>query len=571
MNGSPLLHIDNLLVTPSVGGRPVVNNVSLTVAKGEVLALIGESGSGKTTLALSALGRVRPGLTVRCGSVRLDGRDMISASQGDLRRLRGRAVSYIAQSAAMSFNQRMRLDRQVTEPARMHDAMPMADAIRRAHELYRSLDLPNADVIGSRYPHQVSGGQLQRFMIAMGLLLHPNLVICDEPTSALDVTTQVEVLRSLKVGIRDHETAALFVSHDLAVVAQVADRIAVLKKGDLIECGTTAEVLTNPQQAYTRELIAACRRWPVSAAAPSPAKERRAGSVHLEVDRIVAGFGPVNEGKPAVTILKDVSLEVRRGQVVAVIGESGSGKSTLARVIAGLHAQVGGEVRLAGGVLPRTIGKRSREELRRVQMVFQSADTALNSKHTVGRILDRVLRFFGRVRSAERPARIAELLAMVQLPAEYANRRPSQLSGGEKQRVNLARALAAGPEVLLCDEITSALDTVVAASIIRLVEDLRDRLDLAIVFISHDMATVAALADEVVVLQRGAVVECGPARAVLTQPQSAYTRLLLSSVPELRAGWLEDSAPGAVHGETKVPSPSQGQELRAAAPHARSI
>lgn len=548
MNASPLLEISRLLVMPDAGGRPVVNDISLTVGKGEVLALIGESGSGKTTLALSALGHVRQGLSARDGTVRLNGINMISASAGRLRQLRGRTVSYVAQSAAMSFNQRMRLDRQVTEPASVHGALPASQALRRAHDLYRTLDLPKPDSIGARYPHEVSGGQLQRFMIAMGLLLHPNLVVCDEPTSALDVTTQVEVLRALKAAIRDQQTAALFVSHDLAVVAQIADRIAVLRKGQLIETGTTAQILDAPQEAYTRELIAACRQWPVSSSVSSQRQPAGIAGIagdakaYLQVSGVVAGYGAVRDGEPAIKVLDDVSLKVRRGQVVAVIGESGSGKSTLARVIAGLHPQARGQLRVAGELLPPGIASRTPEQLRRVQMVFQSADMALNSRHTVGRILNRVLKFFDRVPRAKRPARIAALLNMVNLPAEYARRRPSQLSGGEKQRVNLARALAADPDVLICDEITSALDTVVAASIVRLIEDLRDRLNLAIVFISHDMATVASLADDVMVLQRGRVVESGAVSQVLTDPQTPYTQLLMRCVPELRRGWLEDTA-----------------------------
>lgn len=571
VSSPPLLDINGLVVTPAFGGRPVVNGISLQVARGEVLALIGESGSGKTTLALTALGRVRPGLAIRHGAVRLDDRDMLTASSRELRRLRGSKVAYIAQSAAMSFNQRMRLDRQVTEPARMHDAMPSVQALRQAHKLYRKLGLPSPETIGSRYPHQVSGGQLQRFMIAMGLLLNPNLVVCDEPTSALDVTTQVDVLRALKAGIRENDTAALFVSHDLAVVAQVADRIAVLKKGELVECGTTAEILHDPKADYTRELIAACRRWP---AADKPARVQACdGDLHLEASGIVAGYGAGSAGQPAIRILDEVSLKVKRGQVVAVIGESGSGKSTLARVVAGLLPQSAGTVRLAGADLPRGVSRRSRDQLRRVQMVFQSADTALNAKHTVGHILDRVLRFFGDVAPSRRQARVAELLEMVRLPAEYARRRPSQLSGGEKQRVNLARALAAGPEVLLCDEITSALDTVVAASIVALIEDLRDRLNLAIVFISHDMATVASLADQVVVLKQGTVVETGDTFEVLSTPSSAYTRLLLRSVPELRIGWLEDAAPGAGDrqcGEQSEVEKGGGEPIAAGLPRAHS-
>jgi peptide/nickel transport system ATP-binding protein len=543
MSAPPLLQINHLHVQPQAGGRYVVQDISLTVHEGEVLALIGESGSGKTTLALSALGRIRPGLVVHSGTVQLNGTDLIRANNSTLRRLRGRVVSYIAQSSAMSFNQRMRLDQQVIEPARVHDAMPAAKALQRAHDLYRLLDLPDADRIGSRYPHEVSGGQLQRFMIAMGLHLHPNLVVCDEPTSALDVTTQVEVLRALKAAIRDHKTAALFVSHDLAVVAQIADRIAVLKQGRVIELGTTAEILEQARQAYTLELIAACRRWPIQPASQQGSTQRQPAKIDpfMLASHITAGYGPQDKaGNQKVTVLKDVSLKISRGQVVAVIGESGSGKSTLARVIAGLHRQASGDLLHAGEILPSGLLSRSHEQLRRVQMVFQSADTALNSRHSVGRILSRVLKFFDRVPPQDRAARVTALLEMVNLPSDYAKRLPSQLSGGEKQRVNLARALAAEPDVLICDEITSALDTVVAASIIQLIEDLRDRLSLAILFISHDMATVGSLADEVIVLQTGQVVESGPTHEVLTSPQSAYAKLLIRSVPELRKGWLEE-------------------------------
>lgn len=540
MSQAALLEIKDLLIAPAYGGKPAVNGVSLTVREGEVLALIGESGSGKTTLALSALGRVRPGLAAQRGVVRLDGVDMLTANDKILRAMRGHKIAYIAQSAAMSFNQRLRLDDQVIEPALIRKLMSSSQALDRARELYRALGLPEPDSIGARYSHQVSGGQLQRFMIAMGLLLHPKLVVCDEPTSALDVTTQVGVLRALKEVIRRNRTAALFVSHDLSVVAQVADRIAVLRKGDLIEEGTTAEIIENPQEKYTRQLIAACHRWPVVSVSSAQRAANTSGH-YLEARNIWAGYGKIGaDGKPKALILKDVSLKVRRGQVVAVIGESGSGKSTLARVVAGLHCRASGELRVAGETLANGIEGRTSGQLRRVQMVFQSADTALNSKHTIGRTLGRVLKFFGHVVPAQREARIAALLEMVNLPAHYAARKPGQLSGGEKQRVNLARALAAEPEVLLCDEITSALDTIVAASIIRLVEDLRNRLNLAIVFISHDMATVASLADEVVVLQHGCVVESGPAAQVLLEPREPYTKLLLGSVPELRQGWLEE-------------------------------
>lgn len=541
MNQDSLLEITNLLVQPINGGKPAVDRISLSVNKGEVLALIGESGSGKTTLALTALGHVRSGLVVRGGAVTLEGVSMIGAGRNELAGRRGRIVSYIAQSASMSFNQRLSLDQQVTEPALIHNSMPSAEAVLRAHDLYRSLSLPEPTRIGSRYPHQVSGGQLQRFMIAMGLILHPKLVVCDEPTSALDVTTQVDVLRALKKAIKDRQTAALFVSHDLAVVAQVADRIAVLRHGKLVEIGTTSEIIHNPRHSYTQQLIAACSRWPVTSLPPASAVSKT-DKAYLELRNLWAGYGKLSaSGLPESPIVKGVSLAIKRGQILAVIGESGSGKSTLARVIAGLHPKAKGELLVADEPLAASVEQRSVHQLRRVQMVFQSADTALNSKHTVGSIIERVLIFFGHVKPKERSARIKSLLEMVQLPAHYADRKPSQLSGGEKQRVNLARALAAEPDLLLCDEITSALDTVVAASIIKLIKNLRDQLNLAIMFISHDMATVASLADDIIVLKHGEIMEYESAAKVLLSPRNPYTKKLLSSVPELRTGWLEEA------------------------------
>ncbi len=541
---APVLAINRLIVAPQAGGAPVVDGISLAVSKGEVLALIGESGSGKTTLALAALGHVRPGLAVRSGRVRLGATELLGAGEAVLRDLRGRRATYVAQSAAAAFNPALRLDFQVTEPSRVHCLRPLAEAVARAHDLYRRLDLPDPRHIGERFPHEVSGGQLQRFMVAMGLIEGPELVVCDEPTSALDVTTQVEVLKAFKAVIRDGNTAGLFVSHDLAVVAQMADRIIVLRHGRLVEQGTTEEILATPREAYTKELVAACRRWDKRSMRPTRTLVLASAPVRLEVAGIVAGFGPRDPktGRPSILAVDDVALRVAPREVVAVIGESGSGKSTLAQVIAGLHPPSEGEIRLAGQVLAPSVARRSLDERRRIQIVFQMADTALNPRHSVGRILGRVLAFFGRVPRTQRQQRIAELLEMVRLPAAYARRRPAELSGGEKQRVNLARALAAEPEVLICDEITSALDTIVAAAIVRLVEDLRDRLGLAVVFISHDLATVATLADLVLVMRRGEIIERGPTAALLAEPRCPYTRLLLASVPELRIGWLEEAA-----------------------------
>ncbi|GEO14035.1 ABC transporter ATP-binding protein [Microvirga aerophila] len=541
---SSVLNIQDLVVEPMAGGRPVVDGISISVERGEVLALIGASGSGKTTLALAALGHLRPGLRVQNGSVTLDGTEMLRAAPRMLRSLRGRAIAYIAQSAAAAFNPRMRLDAQITEVSRVHRSRSHKEAIQTAHRLYGRLDLPNPDLVGSRFPHQVSGGQLQRFMIAMGLQESPLLLVCDEPTSALDVTTQVEVLRALKQGIADNNTAALFVSHDLAVVSQIATKIAVLRSGRMIEFGTARDILESPKDAYTKELVAASKHMTISptsrggSVAPAPGPEK---APLLAVQKVVAGFGKVTDGSPSVTTLNDISLNLRKGEIVAVIGESGSGKSTLARVIAGLHPAARGEIYMDGKRLAGSVENRTVSERRRIQLVFQSADTALNQKHSVGRILGRVLKFFHGTSGSARETRVAELLKMVQLPPEYANRLPSQLSGGEKQRVNLARALAAEPEVLICDEITSALDTIVAESIIRLVESLSKELGLGIIFISHDLATVSALAQEVTVLRHGRIVESGSTQAVLSAPQNPYTQLLVSSVPQARPGWLEEA------------------------------
>ncbi|MBL0406161.1 ABC transporter ATP-binding protein [Microvirga aerilata] len=539
-----VLSIEDLVVEPVSGGRPVVDGISISVERGEVLALIGASGSGKTTLALTALGHLRPGLRIRRGSVTLDGTEMLRAAPQTLRSLRGRTIAYIAQSAAAAFNPRLRLDAQVTEVSRVHNTRPYKEALQAAHRLYGRLDLPNPEVVGGRFPHQVSGGQLQRFMIAMGLQESPLLLVCDEPTSALDVTTQVEVLRALKQGIADNNTAALFVSHDLAVVSQIATKIAVLRAGRVIEFGTAREILDSPREAYTRELVAASKHMTIGSAgaghiiAPSPS---HAATPLLTVEKVVAGFGKVTDGAPAVTTLSDISLKLHKGEVVGVIGESGSGKSTLARVIAGLHPAAQGKIYMDGKNLADTVERRTVSERQRIQLVFQMADTALNQKHSVGRILGRVLKFFHGTSGRAREARVAELLKMVQLPPEYANRLPSQLSGGEKQRVNLARALAAEPEILICDEITSALDTIVAESIIQLVEDLSKKLRLGIIFISHDLATVSTLAQEVTVLRHGRIVESGPTQIVLSSPKDPYTQLLVSSVPQARPGWLEEA------------------------------
>lgn len=536
-----ILTVDHLSIA-STAGTTVLDAVSLQVRRGEVLALIGASGSGKTTLALAALGHLRPGLVTTGGSVRLDGTEMLTAPQAVLNRMRGQTASYIAQSAAAAFNPRIRLGDQVIESALLHRSQTPDQARARARELFSYISLPTPDRIGTRFPYQVSGGQLQRFMIAMGMQEEPLLLVCDEPTSALDVTTQVEVMRLLKQVIADNQTAALFVSHDLSVVAQIATRIAVMRAGRIVEIGETRQIIENPREGYTRELIAACQHLSLGALAQKPPRAAQGAAKALTVASLNAGYGKVAGGVPQIATLHGVDLDVGKGEIVAVIGESGSGKTTLARVIAGLHAPASGTVTLNGEALAGLDAQRTAAQRRRVQLAVQMADTALNPKHRLRRILGRVLFFFHGLKGAAAEARMRELLAMVSLPAHYLERYPTEISGGEKQRVNLARALAAEPEILICDEITSALDTIVAGQIVALVKRLRDELGLTIIFISHDLATVASIADRVTVLRHGRVVEAGESAAVLSAPTDPYTRLLVASVPELRQGWLEDAA-----------------------------
>ena len=541
---SALLEVDRLEVSArrdDGGSTPIVKGVSFAVKRREVVALIGESGSGKTTIALSALGYAKPGLEFTGGEVRLDGRDVISMPPEEQRALRGRRVAYLAQSAAATFNPALTIGEQVTESPVLHGRLDREEADRRAESLYRALDLPDPDRLGRRYPHQVSGGQLQRLMAAMALCGNPDLLILDEPTTALDVTTQIEVLKAFKSVIRREGAAAVYVTHDLSVVAQIADHIVVLYAGDVQEQGAADQIIHRPGHEYTRRLMAAVRPPPAAGQGDGTSAEHERDAPALQVKNVTAGYGRRVGGGPAVTVLRDVNVSVRRGQTVGVIGESGCGKSTLARVMSGLLPASEGEVSLDGERLEPSLRNRDRGELRKVQFVFQMADTALNPRQRIDRILGRPLEFYLGLRGAEKRKRVGELLSMVELPAEFAGRFPEELSGGQKQRVNLARALAASPEVLLCDEVISALDTIVGANVIDLLKRLRRQTGVSFVFISHDLSTIASFADEIVVLYAGRVVERGRTDRVLSPPYHPYTRLLIASVPELRIGWLEET------------------------------
>ena len=539
-----LLEIDRLKIDARQddgGLLPIVKEVSFNVQPGEVVALIGESGSGKTTIALSMLGYTKPGLEFTGGEVRLNSQDILSMPPEEKRQLRGQRVAYLAQSAAATFNPALTIGEQVTESVILHGQMSQDEANQRAESLYRTLELPDPELLGKRYPHQVSGGQLQRLMAAMALCGKPDLLVLDEPTTALDVTTQIEVLKAFKEVIRQEGSAAIYVTHDLSVVAQIADHIVVLYAGDIQEQGTAEQIINRPGQDYTQRLMTAVRPPPEAGQGDERSKRHLADVPVLEVKNITAGYGKRRDGTPSVVVLRDVNMAIKQGHTVGVIGESGCGKSTLARVMSGLLPASVGDVLLDGESLQPDLKNRSRDELHKVQFVFQMADTALNPRQRIDNIIGRPLEFYFGMKGKEKRKRIGELLHLVELPQEFASRYPEELSGGQKQRVNLARALAASPELLLCDEIISGLDSIVGANVIELLKRLRKQTGMSFVFISHDLSTVASFADDIAVLYAGRVVEQGPTDLVLSPPYHPYTRLLISSVPEMRIGWLEDT------------------------------
>ncbi|MGA2043540.1 MAG: ABC transporter ATP-binding protein [Roseiarcus sp.] len=528
MSEDLVLHLEGLRIE-TIKGVVLVDNVNVTLKRGEILGLIGESGAGKSTIGLGAMAYARAGCRITGGRIAINGTELRASTAVQRRNFRGKSIAYIAQSAAASFNPAMTLMDQVCEAPVIHGVMSRSEAETYARRLFRTLQLPDPDTFGDRYPHEASGGQLQRAMAAMAMSCRPDIIVLDEPTTALDVTTQIEVLALLRDLIREFGTAGLYITHDLAVVAQIANRIMVLRHGKMVEVGDARQVLEKPTTPYATALVNERRDAKHQELIDPP----RGAAPVLTIANVEAGY---RANTPAV---KNINLTIARGETVAVVGESGSGKSTLARIVTGLLPRWAGDIKLKGETLTPALAQRQRDVLRRLQMVHQMPDVALNPRQTLGEIIGRPVAFFFSRTGAANRTRVAELLHLVGLPEDFAARRPGQLSGGQKQRVCIARALAAEPDVIICDEPTSALDPLVAEEVLKLLRRLQDELGLAYMFITHDLGTVRRIAHRTAVMLKGEIIAQGPTAQIFAPPFHPYTEKLIASVPEMDTTWLD--------------------------------
>ena len=529
MSAQPVLAIRGLTVRlPSGADRAeAVTNIDLEVCAGDVLCLLGESGSGKSIIAHTVMGLLPGNMRASAGEILLNGENLLAANVARLRGLRGVRMSMIFQEPMTALNPVMRCGDQINELLVQHTALSASERRARIIEILNHVRLPDPERIFASYPHQLSGGQRQRIMIAMALILKPALLIADEPTTALDVTTQAEILRLIRDLQRENNTAVLFITHDFGVVAEIADRVAVLQLGTLVETGPAQAVLTRPTHPYTRMLLAA-----VPSLVPKKTGQFDAGQPVLRtrgLSKIFPAHGWLRRGRE-VTAALNITLDVRKGETLGVVGESGSGKSTLARLLVRLVTPTDGEIQLTGAAPLNLSAPAPKDFRRRVQIVFQDPYRSLNPRRTVGAAIIEGPTNFGMGR-AQAWRRAEELMQLVRLPPSALNRYPHEFSGGQRQRICIARALACDPEILIADEAVSALDVSVQAQILELLEDIQRRFNLTLIFITHDLRVAAQICNRVVVMQHGSIVEEGSAQDIFRMPKHPYTQALLAAAP----------------------------------------
>jgi len=581
------LRVTDLRLNVSATGDDIVDEVRISIEPGKVLALVGESGSGKTTVGLAILGHSRRGVTIAHGRVECVDTEVLGLSEDAKRKIRGELVSYVPQDPASSLNPALRIGVQLMEALEVHDFGGSVESRKiRLKQMMAEVLLPTDDEYLLRYPHQLSGGQQQRVGLAMAFACRPSVIVLDEPTTGLDVSTQEHVLKTIRQLTRDHGVAALYITHDLAVVADLADDVAVMYAGRIVECGSVKDIFMNPAHPYTKHLVVAApdiegKKEIVGLAgrAPSPGK-RPAGcsfalrcesaddacrsafpaevsvatghvtrcikigklpnavvakpraSQTIESGASVVALQDVSAGYSGNVVVHNVSLTIRRGKCLALVGESGSGKTTVSRAIGGLHREWTGSMSFNGEELQKTARRRTSGARQGIQYIFQNPYGSLNPRRTIGESISRPLAIIGTSKSESRKA-ILDVLEKVNLPGSYAGKYPDQLSGGERQRVAIARALVSNPMVLVCDEVTSALDVLVQAAIIDLLGDLRKQLGLAMLFVTHNLPLVRSIADEVAVMSEGRIVEIGPAESVIGNPQQSYTKSLITATPSI--------------------------------------